>query len=128
MTDRMPAPLRATMDHAHRGADLWRKSAQLAMAGQAPALAAEMTDLGRATLTRYAGMQRDWAAQWQAWAAYAAQIDAAPTLPKYAEHGMNTAVRAQQLVTGQMTATAELAENAAVSLGYLVNRRAAGDS
>ena len=122
MTDHIPAPLRLSVDHVHRRANLVAKAAQVSMTGRAPELMSGMADLGRATLARSAAMQRGWAEQWKAWADYAAAIEGAPTLPKYTEHGMNTVVRAQQLASEQMTATTELAENVMVSYGFLVDR------
>jgi len=122
MTDHIPAHLRLSADHVQRRTDLMAKAAQVSLSGRAPELMSGMAELGRATLARSADMQRGWAEQWKAWGTYAAAINGATTLPKYTEHGMNTIVRAQQLVSEQMTASTELAENATVSYSFLVNR------
>lgn len=122
MTDHIPAPLRLSVTHMQRRTDLMAKAAQVSMSGGAPALMSGLAELGRASLARSADMQRAWAEQWTAWGAYAAAIDGATTLPKYTEHGMNTIVRAQQLVSEQVTASSELAENVTVSYGFLLHR------
>jgi len=123
MTGTLPAPLALSHAHALRTAELLQKSARLALTQPPPAVAQELAELGRATFDRYAAMQRDWMAQWRDWAAYAAAIEEARTLPIYAEHGMNAMVRAQKLASDQIAATMTLGENAAVSYGYWLDRR-----
>ncbi len=123
MHGKPPALPALSQAHARRAADLWGKSARLALSRPTPEVAGELVALGRATADRLAAMQRDWIAQWRDWAAYAAAIDEARTLPIYAEHGMNTAVRAQKLAADQIAAAVTLTENVAVSYGYWLDRR-----
>lgn len=125
-TTRMPAPMRLSMTHMRQAAELCGKSARLAMTQPTPDTAQELAALGRATLDRFMAMQGAWIGQWRDWAEYAASIDEARTLSIYAEHGLNTLVRAQKLASDQMTETMELTENVTVSYGYWIDRRLGG--
>jgi hypothetical protein len=126
MTTELPAPLRLSMTQMQQAAELCGKSARLAVTQPSPAVAQELAALGRATLDRFTAMQGDWATQWRDWAAYAASVNQARTPSIYVEHSMNTLVRAQKLMSDQMTATMALTENVTVSYGYWLDRRIGG--
>lgn len=126
MHTQLPAALRLSMTQARRAAELSAKSARLAMTPPTPALAQELMALGRAASDRFAAMQGEWIGQWRDWGDYAAAINEARTASIYAEHGMNTLLRAQKLMSDQITATMELTENVTVSYGYWIDRRLGG--
>lgn len=119
--DLKAASLPAT--HAHRTAQMLRDTAKLAVTSQDPQTLVGATQLGRAAMERVSALQKGWVQDWMDWAAYARSITGADTLPKFAEHAGNIAVRAQAQMTNQMTALTDVSENLTVNYGYWVARQ-----
>ncbi len=109
--------------HAHRTARLAQDTAKLTLSAPDAGTLAEAAELGRATMERAMALQAGWVKDWADWMAYAQAITEADTVPKFAEHAGNIALRAQAQMTQQMTALSELSENVTVSYGYWLSKQ-----